>query len=284
MCCPSAVMCCPSSRRPFPTLRGFRNPQSMRVELDCPWTPVPGGLRLLAPDGRSFRLMGVQATYDGNIDVPANVAQRLHESGLATRPSGLRVAVISDGYISQDIVCGLSARHIEVTTWMRDQQPRSSRNLRWVSGASCPEADVVVICPRTLLGGRDIAEQCQRAGIASIIAWGRHRWGVVGPVNDRNPGCQHCADMALAAHDPDWVVIARTAIGDNHDPVVTAWLVNRIETTARALHDHSDRRHLKSLHVRTTAGERSLHVPIQPGCHCWSPEDASCSTLMRSAA
>ncbi|WP_419763412.1 hypothetical protein [Cutibacterium avidum] len=283
-CCPSLLTCCPSSRWSFPALQAFRDSQGMRVELDCPWTPVPGGLRLLAPDGRSFRLRGVRASYDGHVDVPADVANRLHESGMVTMPTGLRVAVVSDDGVSQDIVRGLEARRIEVTTWMRGRQPGSFRDLRCVSGASCPVVHVVVICPRTLLGGRDIAEQCHRAGVPSVIAWGRHRWGVLGPINDHHPGCQHCADMALAARDPDWVTMARTTTGDSHDPAVTAWLVNQIEAIAGALRDDSDVYRAKSVQVRTNAGERSLVVPAQPGCHCWPPQEASCNTLMRSAA
>ncbi|MGK2349950.1 hypothetical protein [Cutibacterium sp. V947] len=200
------------------------------------------------------------------------------------RPTGLRVAVVSDDGVSQDIVHGLDARRVEVTMWMRGGQARGFRDLQCVSEVSCPEVHVVVICPSTLSGGRDIAEQCHRAGIPSVIAWGRHRWGVLGPINDHHPGCQHCADMALAARDPDWMTMARTTKGDSHDPTVTAWLVNQIEAAALALRDGSDVCRAKSVHVKTDAGERSLDVPAQPGCHCWSFQEGSCNTWMRSAA
>ncbi|WCC79101.1 hypothetical protein O6R08_05880 [Cutibacterium equinum] len=200
------------------------------------------------------------------------------------KPTGLRVAVVSDDSVSHDIARGLEARRIEVSMWVRDRRTGTVRDLRCVSGPSCPKVHLVVICPEALLGGRDIAEQCHRAGIPSVIAWGRHRWGLLGPVNDQNPGCQHCADMALAARDPDWVTMARTMTGDSHDPAVTAWLVNRIEATAAALRDGSNGCRAKSVHVRTNAGERSLNVPAQPGCGCWVPQEASCNTLMRSAA
>lgn len=59
----------------------------MHVELDCPWVSVSGGLRLLAPDGRSFRLRGATASADGHVEVPAKVAHHLYEAGVATEPA-----------------------------------------------------------------------------------------------------------------------------------------------------------------------------------------------------
>ena len=182
----------------------------MHVELDCPWVSVSGGLRLLAPDGRSFRLRGATASADGHVEVPAKVAHHLYEAGVATEPCDLRVAVVSDHGCSDDLVRGLTARRIDITTWVRTPEPGNTRDLRRISGHANLDVHVVVICPRTLLGGRDVAEQCHRAGIPSVVAWGRHHWAVLGPISDGSPGCQHCADMAMAARDPDWVTMARS--------------------------------------------------------------------------
>lgn len=128
-----------------------------------------------------------------------------------------------------------------------------------------------------------MAEQCHRAGIPSVVAWGRHHWAVLGPISDGSPGCQHCADMAMAARDPDWVTMARSMKEGEYDPAVTEWLVNRIERAALSIRDSTVSRRPKTFHVRTIAGERSIEVPAQPGCHCWLSEEP-CSTLMRSAA
>ncbi|MSS45380.1 hypothetical protein FYJ43_04850 [Cutibacterium sp. WCA-380-WT-3A] len=254
----------------------------MHVELDCPWIPVSDGLRILAPDGRSFRLRGAKASTDGRIDVPADVARHLYEVGVATKPSDLRVAVVSDLGCSDDLVRGLTARRIDVATWVRAHP--NTCDLRRISGHTHPDVHVVVICPRTLLGGRDMAEQCHRAGIPSVIAWGHHGWALLGPINDHRPGCQHCVDMAMAARDPDWVTVARSMTEGGYDPAVTEWLVSRVEDTALSIRDSTITCQTKTFHVRTTAGERSIDVPAQPGCHCWLSEEKSCNTVMRSAA
>ena len=102
----------------------------MHVELDCPWTSVSGGLRLLAPDGRSFRLRGATASADGRVEVPADVARHLYEAGVATEPCDLRVAVVSDHGCSDDLVRGLIARRIDVATWVKAPGPTNTRNLR----------------------------------------------------------------------------------------------------------------------------------------------------------
>ena len=255
----------------------------MHVELDCPWVSVSGGLRLLAPDGRSFRLRGATASANGHVEVPAKVAHHLYEAGVATEPCDLRVAVVSDHGCSDDLVRGLTARSIDITTWVRTPEPGNTRDLRRISGHANLDVHVVVICPRTLLGGRDVAEQCHRAGIPSVVAWGRHHWAVLGPISDGSPGCQHCADMAMAASDPDWVTMARSMKEGEYDPAVTEWRVNRIERAALSIRDSTVSRRPKTFHVRTIAGERSIEVPAQPGCHCWLSEEP-CSTLMRSAA
>ena len=87
----------------------------------------------------------------------------------------------------------------------------------------------------------------------------------------------------MAARDPDWVAIARSMTEGSHDPAVTEWLVNRIENAALSIRDSTVSRQLKTFHVRTIAGERSIEVPAQPGCHCWL-SDEPCNTLIRSAA
>lgn len=282
-CCPSSSSCCPSLHRDFRQHPWLGKVQTIYVELDCPWISVPGALRLLAPDGRSFRLRGATASVDGHVEVPADVARHLYEAGLATKRSDLRVTVVSDHGCSDDLVRGLTARRIDVATWVRAPEPGNARDLRRISGHTLTDVHVVVICPRSLLGGRDVAEQCRRAGVPSVVAWGHHHWATLGPVNDGYPGCQHCADMAMAARDPDWVTMARSMAEGGHDPAVTEWLVNRIEDAALSIRDPAVSRRPKTFHVRTIAGERSIEVPAQPGCHCWLSEEP-CSTLMRSAA
>lgn len=121
----------------------------MHVELDCPWVSVSGGLRLLAPDGRSFRLRGATASADGHVEVPAKVAHHLYEAGVATEPCDLRVAVVSDHGCSDDLVRGLTARRIDITTWVRTPEPGNTRDLRRISGHANLDVHVVVICPRT---------------------------------------------------------------------------------------------------------------------------------------
>jgi len=95
-CCPFSSWCCPFLRRDLRKLPGPGKTQVMHVELDCPWVSVSGGLRLLAPDGRSFRLRGATASADGHVEVPAKVAHHLYEAGVATEPCDLRVAVARD--------------------------------------------------------------------------------------------------------------------------------------------------------------------------------------------
>ena len=157
----------------------------MHVELDCPWTSVSGGLRLLAPDGRSFRLRGATASADGRVDVPADVARHLYEAGVATEPCDLRVAVVSDHGCSDDLVRGLTARRIDITTWVRTPEPGNTRDLRRISGHANLDVHVVVICPphppRRPRCGRAMSSRGdpvgRRMGTPSLgRAWPYQRW------------------------------------------------------------------------------------------------------------
>lgn len=252
----------------------------MHVHLNCPWVRLPRGVRLLGTDGQSFMLNGADPDSGGRLEVPTSVGRQLQTLGLVRRPTAPRVAVVtSEGY-SQALADALTARDMAVSQWSSQKLGTGVQGWRSRLTRARDRIDLVVVCPTFLLGGRDVIENCRDLSVPSVLAWAHRGWAVLGPLNGRGPGCQHCCDLAMAARDPDWVTTAAALSASGSDPGAVGWLAWRAEEIVGAIIDDRPVGEPTTA-LRTPLTERRLTVPAQPGCQC---SENSCSTSMRSAA